>query len=79
MSFAQRFDGVFASAELGVAKPDAAFFLKVTQALNLSPQEILFWDDFDKNVEAARAIGWHAEHYTTCQHFVQHMQAYKLL
>jgi putative hydrolase of the HAD superfamily len=73
MRFAEHFDGVFASTELGAAKPDAAFYLKVTQALNLPPDEILFWDDSEQNVAAARAVGWQAEHYISREKFVERM------
>ncbi len=69
MAFAHLFDGVFASAELGVAKPEALFFAKATEAIGVPPNEILFWDDYSKNVEAAREYGWHAELYTTFDAF----------
>jgi putative hydrolase of the HAD superfamily len=75
MGFAHLFDGVFASAELGVAKPEALFFAKATEAIGMPPNEILFWDDYPKNVEAAREYGWHAELYTTFDTFAITMQS----
>jgi putative hydrolase of the HAD superfamily len=57
-------DGVFVSSELGTRKPEAAFYQKVQAALNLEPQEILFWDDSHENVQAALERGWQARVFT---------------
>jgi putative hydrolase of the HAD superfamily len=62
-------DGVFASSDLGARKPDRAFYERVQTALGLEPQAILFWDDSSANVEAARAVGWQAELFTTFEVF----------
>jgi len=60
------FDGMLYSADLGARKPHAEFFERALARLPVSsPEEILFLDDFAKNVEAARAQGWQA-HLHTC-------------
>lgn len=64
MRFDERFDGIFASCEVGHMKHDAAYFAQVTQQLGLHPAHILFWDDSLGNVEAARSFGWQAEYFT---------------
>lgn len=53
--------GSFYSCEIGVAKPAAAFFEHIVDALGLAPAELLFIDDLDENVEAARDAGLRAE------------------
>ncbi|MFY0633938.1 MAG: HAD family phosphatase [Vannielia sp.] len=57
-------DAVLCSGELGVSKPSPAFFEAVSAALAVPPQESLFVDDTRANVEAARALGWQAFHFT---------------
>jgi putative hydrolase of the HAD superfamily len=69
MGFSTLFDAVFGSAELGAAKPDRTFYRRVTDALKVAPDEILFWDDSGRNVDAARAYGWQAEPFETYQAF----------
>ncbi len=58
------FQQIFVSAELGVAKPDPAFFRMVGSAIgDLTAEEILFIDDRLENVEAAMEVGWQGIHY----------------
>jgi putative hydrolase of the HAD superfamily len=57
LGYAQLFDREFYSHALGVAKPDAAYFHAVAEQLALPPGEILFIDDHESNVSAARAAG----------------------
>ncbi|SDR72474.1 putative hydrolase of the HAD superfamily [Friedmanniella luteola] len=55
------FDAHFYSCEIGLAKPDPAYFTHVLEALGLAPGEALFLDDTAANVEAAAGLGIHAE------------------
>ncbi len=52
------FAAVYASGEIGVAKPDAAFFAAVAGATAAPPCNLLLIDDATANLEAARAAGW---------------------
>lgn len=54
------FDALHYSAELGAAKPDACFYARVEQTSGFQPGEILFIDDKQANVDAARRRGWNA-------------------
>jgi putative hydrolase of the HAD superfamily len=56
-------DGAFWSYELGLAKPDPAFFTTVLDLLGLEADQVLFVDDSLRNVEAARSVGLAAEHW----------------
>lgn len=59
------FDGVFSSAFIGSAKPEAEFWQAIYAQLQPLPkQEILVWDDDEKNVEAAKSFGFQAELYS---------------
>jgi putative hydrolase of the HAD superfamily len=51
----------FTSHELGLAKPDAAIFRKVESHTGARGRQILFFDDLEENIAAARSAGWRAE------------------
>lgn len=55
-------DGSFYSCEMGVAKPDPAFFRRIVTDLDMPPDALLFLDDSADNVDAAHEVGMQAEH-----------------
>jgi putative hydrolase of the HAD superfamily len=55
------FDVSLYSCELGVAKPDPAFFREAARLIDAPPEAILFVDDSDRNVAGAREAGLVAE------------------
>ena len=59
--YAALFDDTFYSYELGVAKPDPAYFAAVLERVGLPADEVLFVDDSARNVESARTVGLRAE------------------
>jgi putative hydrolase of the HAD superfamily len=73
MGFTEVFDRLFFSCEVGYQKPELAYFHAIQQSLALEPQELLFWDDYLKNVDAARECGWQAELYITFEEFEERM------
>ena len=54
-------DASFYSCDLGVAKPDPAYFDTVLDRLDERPDQVLFIDDSATNVAAARGVGLAAE------------------
>jgi glucose-1-phosphatase len=52
----------FPSHAVGKLKPDGEYFEHVLDALGVAPRHALFVDDNRINVDAARAMGLHAEH-----------------
>jgi putative hydrolase of the HAD superfamily len=76
MGFAKSFDGLFASAHLGHKKPDLTFYAKVMESLpGIAKEEVVFWDDTEQSVVAAREFGWKAETYTGFEEFEEKMKA----
>ncbi|GAA0614054.1 HAD-IA family hydrolase [Kribbella sandramycini] len=55
------FDQSFYSCDLGLAKPDPAYFQAILAAVDEPASAILFIDDLPANVEGARSVGIHAE------------------
>lgn len=51
------FDDIVVSAEVGMAKPTPTIFRLAADRLGLPPAACVFVDDWDKNIEAARAVG----------------------
>lgn len=63
------FEKSFYSCELGTAKPGNEFFKAIVRELELLPQEILFIDDHEDNVNAAIQVGICAEVFHVDQGF----------
>ena len=57
----QRIRHLLASHLLGLHKPEPEVFRAAESHLNARPHEILFFDDLQQNVDAARTCGWIAE------------------
>ncbi len=66
MQLEQRFDHCFISSELGVMKPQAEYFRKVTEILGVAPAQIIFLDDQQHYLDAASAFGWKTILFTDC-------------
>ncbi|TDW54794.1 putative hydrolase of the HAD superfamily [Kribbella pratensis] len=57
------FDQTFYSCDLGLAKPDPAYFRAILGSLDLPASSVLFIDDNVANVAAASSVGLQAELY----------------
>jgi len=57
----QHFDWTFTSHDLGVMKPDPEVFHHVIRTIGTAPDRLLFLDDSDEHVRAARNAGMRAE------------------
>jgi putative hydrolase of the HAD superfamily len=67
LDFGKLFDRCFFSYELGVSKEEPEFFTKILAELKVQPNEVVFWDDDMKNVEAAKAVGIDARFYASIE------------
>lgn len=65
--FADAFDEMVISAEVGLVKPDARIYRLILERLGVAPQEAVFIDDMPRNVEGARAVNLHAVQFVTPQ------------
>lgn len=67
-----RFRDILVSGEVGLIKPDPALYRLMFQRIardldGLQPEELVFIDDVEHNVQAARALGWHGVHHANDQ------------
>lgn len=61
LGYARLFAHRFYSCDLGLVKPDPAYFDAVVERLGLEPGRVLFVDDNAANVEGARCAGLRAD------------------
>lgn len=69
-----RFDHAVWSHELKLRKPEPAIYAAAAKGLNVPPNEILFLDDKQENIQAAEDFGMQGLLYTTQEAFQQEMQ-----
>ena len=70
-----RFDLLVWSFQLGIAKPDPAIYRHTLAQLGALPEEALFIDDKQENVEAAQALGIQAIEYSSVEQLRQELIA----
>jgi putative hydrolase of the HAD superfamily len=70
------FDYVCFSAEVQLAKPEAAIFHACLKVVQARPEECLFIDDREENVEAARALGMQALKFVSVQQLATDVKPY---
>jgi len=73
--FMQWFDGQVISGLEGVAKPDSRIFEVLLQRYGLAPAATVFVDDSQRNVEAARDLGFNVVHYMSADQLKRELQA----
>ncbi|MBE6304362.1 MAG: HAD family phosphatase [Bacteroidales bacterium] len=74
--FSTYFDGGVTSFEAKCCKPDARIYQLAQQKLGIIPAETVFFDDGLANVEAARQLGFGAEHVTPENDFMTLTEKY---
>lgn len=66
------FDDVFYSARMGVSKPEAAYFEKIAQKVDLTQATPLLFDDSPNVIEGATKAGWDATLFNSLDDFTNH-------
>ena len=62
--FLRCFESGVVSARVGQIKPEPGIYDTAARQFGAAPEELLFIDDVQANVQAARAAGWQALHFT---------------
>ena len=65
--FLQWFDGGIFSGDVQLIKPEPAIYELLQSRYALTPETTIFIDDMPYNVDAAKALGWHAIHFSTAE------------
>ena len=65
--FADVFDVMIISAEVGLVKPDPRIYHLALDRLGVAPEAAVFIDDFSRNIEGARRVKLNAIHFKDLQ------------
>ena len=65
------FDTIVLSSDVGFVKPDRRIYELAANNLKRTPQECVFIDDIEKNVDGALEVGMQGIHYQSYEDFVQ--------
>jgi len=65
------FQKIYSGTKLGLSKRESKSYLVIAEDLNLSPEEILFIDDLDSNILAAKNAGLVAVCYISNEQIIQ--------
>ncbi len=66
------FDGCVTSFEAGCVKPDPRIFRLVTERFGIKPEETLFFDDGQSNIDAAARLGFQTHLVTPGTEFIDY-------
>jgi len=73
MGFSELFNDIYSSAYVGAHKPDKEFYAfvlkEVQEKYSIGKDEIIFFDDCEKNVAGAKTVGIKSYHYTEFKKF----------
>lgn len=58
-----RLNGILVSGDEGIIKPDPAIYRLVCERFGYAPSDWLFVDDSERNIEAARDLGFDTHHF----------------
>ncbi len=61
------FDDFFFSYDIGYEKDTPEYFIEVLKRLNLPANEVMYWDDDQKNVDVAKEVGINAHFYSNLE------------
>lgn len=77
MGYGALFTAMHPSCEIGHVKPAREFFAAVHRRIGSpDPSSVLFWDDMQKNVDAARDYGFKSHLFTSEEEFMNTMKNY---
>ena len=74
-AFLQNFDHLTWSCELKIAKPDPEIYHYTLNKLGVAPEEALFIDDIQRNIDAAKKLGINAILFTDADRLANDLKA----
>lgn len=72
------FDEVFLSFEIGIRKPNPEIYNIILDKVRLNPQEIVFIDDNEENIERAKSLGFIGIKYNGFESLLAELKKYDL-
>lgn len=74
LELGNHFDGTFFSCNMGFQKHDEEFWKILLESLKIDPAKILYWDDDQKNVDRAAAVGIVSKLYSDFEEFEREVE-----
>lgn len=68
------FDEIVVSSKHAMIKPNKIFYKKLLEILKLQPQEVIFFDDKQENIDGAKKLGIKAFIYKNLEQFLKDLQ-----
>ncbi|MCR5475781.1 MAG: HAD family phosphatase [Lachnospiraceae bacterium] len=75
LPFRNLLDGGVVSYQAGAIKPEAEIYTHLLKKYGLDPEECIFFDDIEANVEAARNIGITSRHITSEEALLKELES----
>lgn len=72
------FHHIYTVADIKIKKDDPKSYLYISKKLNLSPQEITFIDDSEKNIKAAKKAKFDVIHFANNQDLITNLEIIKI-
>lgn len=72
------FEHVFLSCDMGIRKPDKRIYLLILDQLHVKPDEILFIDDNDENIQIAKSLSIKAIKYINYDSLISELKKLRL-
>ena len=73
-AFLRQFDGGIFSGDVLCSKPDPGIYSLLQSRYALAPGRTVFIDDLKANVDAAKALGWKAIHFSSATQLADELQ-----
>ncbi len=77
--FNELFDDMFWSFQNGIKKPAPEAYLQVAEKFNVHPEECLFIDDKERNIEGAKKVGMKTIFYTNPENLKKEFQNIRII
>jgi len=78
-NFLKNFDKLFLSYEVGFAKPEEEIYQLVIHSIDLNPSEVLYIDDIEEYVNAAKNLGWNAVQFKSNEKLIDDLKSFNVI
>lgn len=78
-NFLKNFDKLFLSYEIGHVKPEEEIYRFVLDSIKLNPAEVLYIDDIEEYVVAAKNLGWNAVQFKSNEKLIEDLKNFNVI
>ena len=78
-NFLKNFDKLFLSYEIGYVKPEEEIYKFVINAIKLNPAEVLYIDDIEEYVNAAKNLDWNAVQFKSNEKLIEDLKNFNVI